>query len=140
MSVVRSRKPQEPHPQRAAAVPALRTGRRHRIGRRPEAVSVLRDVCVLLDKATSKSKLTLMVSDALADVRPALARELRDSTIAVVLERPEHLVLSPLEIDRPGPADVVIDTEWTAISTGTERLLYEGRMPDFPGIDRTSVV
>jgi len=134
MSAVRGRKPAASHPPRPAGTAALRTVRRHRMRRRAEAATVLRDVCVLLDNETSKSKLTLMVSDALADVRPALVRELRDSTIAVVLERPEHLVLSPLDIDRPGPADVVIDTEWTAISTGTERLLYEGRMPDFPGM------
>jgi bacteriochlorophyllide a dehydrogenase len=75
-----------------------------------------------------------MVSEALADKQPDLVRERRDGTIAVVLERPEHLVLAPLEIDAPGTTDVVIDTEWTAISTGTERLLYEGRMPQFPGM------
>jgi 3-hydroxyethyl bacteriochlorophyllide a dehydrogenase len=27
-----------------------------------------------------------------------------------------------------------VDIEWTAISTGTERLLFEGRMPSFPGM------
>jgi 3-hydroxyethyl bacteriochlorophyllide a dehydrogenase len=53
---------------------------------------------------------------------------------AVVLEQPQRLVLRELELDQPGPADVVIATEWTAISTGTERLLFEGRMPDFPGM------
>jgi 3-hydroxyethyl bacteriochlorophyllide a dehydrogenase len=52
----------------------------------------------------------------------------------VVLERPEHLALRELEIDAPTAGDVVIATEWTAISTGTERLLYDGRMPDFPGM------
>ena len=52
----------------------------------------------------------------------------------MVLEGPEHLTLSDLEIDSPGPADVVVATEWSAISTGTERLLYEGRMPNFPGM------
>lgn len=29
---------------------------------------------------------------------------------------------------------VSVDIEWTAISTGTERLLFEGRMPSFPGM------
>jgi 3-hydroxyethyl bacteriochlorophyllide a dehydrogenase len=54
--------------------------------------------------------------------------------MAVVLERPEQLQLTSLAIDPPGPADVVIATEWSAISTGTERLLYQGRMPAFPGM------
>lgn len=56
------------------------------------------------------------------------------TTLAVVLEAPEHLVLSHLELAQPGPADVVVDIEWSGISTGTERLLYTGRMPPFPGM------
>jgi 3-hydroxyethyl bacteriochlorophyllide a dehydrogenase len=28
----------------------------------------------------------------------------------------------------------VVDVEWTGISTGTERLLWDGRMPSFPGL------
>jgi 3-hydroxyethyl bacteriochlorophyllide a dehydrogenase len=58
----------------------------------------------------------------------------RARALAVVLERPEQLALTPLDIDHPGPGDVVIATEWSAISTGTERLLYQGRMPPFPGM------
>ncbi|GAB1717030.1 MAG: chlorophyll synthesis pathway protein BchC [Nitrobacter sp.] len=30
--------------------------------------------------------------------------------------------------------DLAVDVEWSAISTGTERLLFEGRMPAFPGM------
>lgn len=55
-------------------------------------------------------------------------------TLAVVLERPEHLVLSRLPLSPPGEDDVVVDIEWSAISTGTERLLWTGRMPPFPGM------
>jgi len=55
-------------------------------------------------------------------------------TLAVVLERPEHLVLSRLDLTPPGPGDVVVETEWSGISTGTERLLWSGRMPHFPGL------
>ena len=29
---------------------------------------------------------------------------------------------------------IVVETLWSGISTGTERLLWEGRMPDFPGM------
>ncbi len=55
-------------------------------------------------------------------------------TTAVVLERPEHLVLSQLELPAPGEGDVVVDIDWSGISTGTERLLWSGRMPPFPGM------
>ena len=53
---------------------------------------------------------------------------------AVVLESPEHLVVKMVSLDAPGDQDVVVDIEWSGISTGTERLLYSGRMPAFPGM------
>lgn len=56
------------------------------------------------------------------------------NTLAVVLEAPERLVLSRLELSPPGDADVIVDIEWSGISTGTERLLWSGRMPPFPGM------
>jgi 3-hydroxyethyl bacteriochlorophyllide a dehydrogenase len=34
----------------------------------------------------------------------------------------------------PQSTDVVIDIAWSGISSGTERLLWEGRMPSFPGM------
>lgn len=55
-------------------------------------------------------------------------------TLAVVLEAPEKLALSRLELASPAEGDVVVDVEWSGISTGTERLLYTGRMPAFPGM------
>lgn len=54
--------------------------------------------------------------------------------LAVVVERPEQLSLRRLPLSPPGDDDVVIATEWSAISTGTERLLWTGRMPPFPGM------
>ena len=75
-----------------------------------------------------------MTSSALAEAPSTSSRVQGDRATAVVLERPEHLVLRELQIDPPASADVVVATEWTAISTGTERLLYDGRMPDFPGM------
>jgi bacteriochlorophyllide a dehydrogenase len=54
--------------------------------------------------------------------------------MAVVLTKPEHIVLDRLPIAEPGDADVVVDVAWSGISTGTEKLLYSGRMPPFPGM------
>src|SRR4051794_16190058 len=55
-------------------------------------------------------------------------------TLAVVLQAPERLMLSRLDLTLPGDEDVVVDVEWSGISTGTERLLWSGRMPPFPGM------
>jgi bacteriochlorophyllide a dehydrogenase len=55
-------------------------------------------------------------------------------TLAVVLEKPERLVMSRLDLSAPGEEDVIVAMEWSGISTGTERLLWSGRMPAFPGL------
>lgn len=55
-------------------------------------------------------------------------------TIAVVLEGPEKLALRRLDLRNAGETDVVVETAFTGISTGTERLLWTGRMPPFPGM------
>lgn len=55
-------------------------------------------------------------------------------TIAVVLEGPEKLALRRLDLRNAGDNDVVVETAFTGISTGTERLLWSGRMPPFPGM------
>lgn len=55
-------------------------------------------------------------------------------TYAVVLEGPEQLSLARVELVPPADGDVVVDVEWSGISTGTERLLWSGRMPPFPGM------
>jgi 3-hydroxyethyl bacteriochlorophyllide a dehydrogenase len=56
------------------------------------------------------------------------------NTYAVVLEGPEQLSLAQVELVPPAEGDVVVDVEWSGISTGTERLLWSGRMPPFPGM------
>lgn len=55
-------------------------------------------------------------------------------TLAVVLEAPERLDLRQLGLTPPGEADVVVDIDFSGISTGTERLLWSGTMPPFPGM------
>lgn len=56
------------------------------------------------------------------------------NTTAIVLEQPEHLMLSRLDLTPPAADDVVVDIEYSGISTGTEKLLWNGRMPTFPGM------
>ena len=55
-------------------------------------------------------------------------------THAVVFERPQAVTLRQLELTRPEPDQVLVDVEWSGISTGTEKLLWSGRMPMFPGM------
>jgi 3-hydroxyethyl bacteriochlorophyllide a dehydrogenase len=55
-------------------------------------------------------------------------------TIAVVLKQPEQVELKRLALTAPTPDDVVVDVDWSGVSTGTERLLWSGRMPPFPGM------
>jgi 3-hydroxyethyl bacteriochlorophyllide a dehydrogenase len=55
-------------------------------------------------------------------------------TLAVVIEEPERLSLRRLELKPPAEGDLVVEVRWSGISTGTERLLWTGRMPPFPGL------
>lgn len=55
-------------------------------------------------------------------------------TAAVLLEKPEHIGFKNIDLTAPEAGDVVVDVEWSGISTGTERLLWSGRMPHFPGM------
>ncbi|HLN08299.1 MAG TPA: alcohol dehydrogenase catalytic domain-containing protein, partial [Xanthobacteraceae bacterium] len=54
--------------------------------------------------------------------------------IAVVLKEPEQVAVTQLALSARSDGDVVVDIEWSGISTGTERLLWSGRMPPFPGM------
>ncbi|MCA3241780.1 MAG: chlorophyll synthesis pathway protein BchC [Rubrivivax sp.] len=55
-------------------------------------------------------------------------------TAAVVMQAPQELVVDELELDAAGANDLIVDIEWSGISTGTEKLLWTGRMPTFPGM------
>ncbi len=55
-------------------------------------------------------------------------------TQAVVMEGPGRLGVAGLPLTDPVAGDIVVDVAWSGISTGTERLLYTGRMPAFPGM------
>ncbi len=56
------------------------------------------------------------------------------NTTAVVLERPETIKLDQLALPPVGDDEVLVDIAWSGISTGTEKLLWSGRMPHFPGM------
>ena len=53
---------------------------------------------------------------------------------AVVFEQPGKMALRPVQLPEPHSTDCVVEVRWTGISTGTERLLWDGRMPPFPGL------
>ncbi len=53
---------------------------------------------------------------------------------AIVLEQPGRIALSRLPVTPPGDDDLVVQTRYSGISTGTEKLLFNGRMPSFPGM------
>ncbi len=55
-------------------------------------------------------------------------------TEAVVIEKPFGIAQRALELTSPADGDVVVDIRHSGISTGTERLLWSGRMPQFPGL------
>ena len=55
-------------------------------------------------------------------------------TLAVVLEQPERLSLAHLDLTPAAAGDLVVDIAYSGISTGTEKLLWTGRMPSFPGM------
>ncbi|MFP4601418.1 MAG: chlorophyll synthesis pathway protein BchC [Halochromatium sp.] len=56
------------------------------------------------------------------------------STLAVVLDQPQQLAVKRVALTPPGEADCVVEIDYSGISTGTERLLWTGRMPVFPGM------
>ena len=55
-------------------------------------------------------------------------------TSAVLLEKPERLSLEMVGLKDPGQDEVVVRVLHSGISTGTEKLLWSGAMPPFPGL------
>ena len=55
-------------------------------------------------------------------------------TSAVLLEKPERLSLEMVGLKNPGQDEVVVRVLHSGISTGTEKLLWSGAMPPFPGL------
>jgi len=55
-------------------------------------------------------------------------------TKAVVMSEPGSLSIQPVDLKIPSKEDIVIDINYSGISTGTEKLFYNGKMPQFPGM------
>jgi 3-hydroxyethyl bacteriochlorophyllide a dehydrogenase len=55
-------------------------------------------------------------------------------TLAVVVEEPERVALRSLTLTPPQADDVVVLIDFSGISMGTEKLMYNGSMPMFPGM------
>jgi 3-hydroxyethyl bacteriochlorophyllide a dehydrogenase len=53
---------------------------------------------------------------------------------AIVFHAPQSLSVTALDIADLGDLDVEVEVDFTGISTGTERLLWDGTMPPFPGL------
>ena len=53
---------------------------------------------------------------------------------AVVFKSPKQLELRGLELRAPALGEIEVAVEFSGISTGTERLLWDGTMPAFPGM------
>jgi 3-hydroxyethyl bacteriochlorophyllide a dehydrogenase len=53
---------------------------------------------------------------------------------AIVIEAPGRLSVRSLALDPLGDADLLVEIAWSGVSAGTERLLWSGRMPFFPGL------
>lgn len=62
--------------------------------------------------------------------RPSIAHE----SMAIVLQQPQELALKKVSLSAPGQGDLVVAISFSGISTGTEKLLWSGRMPQFPGM------
>ena len=53
---------------------------------------------------------------------------------AIVFDAPQQLSVQTLELKAFEAADIEVEVGFSGISTGTERLLWDGSMPPFPGL------
>ena len=55
-------------------------------------------------------------------------------TLAIVIDNPGQLDLRKVALREPGQNEVIVETHYSGVSTGTERLFWNGEMPFFPGM------
>lgn len=55
-------------------------------------------------------------------------------TSAIIMDAPGTLSMRKTALNALGSGDVQVEIQFSGISTGTEKLLWTGQMPDFPGM------
>ena len=55
-------------------------------------------------------------------------------TEAVIIKDPGKLYLGNVALREPAAGEIVVETHFSGMSTGTERLFWNGEMPTFPGM------
>ncbi len=55
-------------------------------------------------------------------------------TSAIILDAPGKLAVRKTALSAMEAVDVLVEIHWSGISTGTEKLLWTGKMPNFPGM------
>jgi len=55
-------------------------------------------------------------------------------TDAILLSGPRQIARESVKMTAPADGDIVVETRFSGISTGTEKLFYSGEMPPFPGM------
>ena len=63
-------------------------------------------------------------------VKPAIANEASVQATALWYAAARECVLNTEELPAAGPGDCLVRTLWSGISRGTERLVFEGRVPE----------
>jgi 3-hydroxyethyl bacteriochlorophyllide a dehydrogenase len=69
---------------------------------------------------------------ASANANSAAQLELRST--AVIFEGSRKISSARVDLLAPGASDLVVDIDFSGVSTGTERLMWSGEMPAFPGL------
>lgn len=92
----------------------------------------------------TKRRQSTITSVELIDRHPAPEADIAEASVsgarsqrlaeAVVLTGDRSVSLDTLTLREPTEADVLVETELTGISTGTEKLFWSGDMPPFPGM------
>lgn len=55
-------------------------------------------------------------------------------SLAVIIEEPKHVAVRRIALDAPGAGDVLVEIDYSGVSSGTEKLIWSGAMPHFPGM------
>lgn len=88
----------------------------------------IKKVSFIIDNNICKDKLTLHNPTTVVSMPQSLLSQ------AVVFDTPGKVAVQNVSVKAPGVTELVVDVSATGISTGTEKLLWNGTMPVFPGL------